>query len=274
MPDFSHEIEIMSELSRKAGKATLDLYGRPISIDYKASNDPVTEADHKANALIVEGLSRHFPQDTLVSEENPLPTHSLKSGRVWYIDPLDGTKEFMAGTGEFSVMIGLAIDGRSQCGVVYWPIRDELFVGIIGGMAWQESNGHRHALSALQSINPQSLMLIASRSHRPPHLDQLKQSLGITQEQTMGSVGLKIAQIVQGKADVYFELGGYTRAWDACAPEAILLAAGGSFTDAHGQPIHYGQEGCRNLHGLVAGTRDCHEQIIRVTDRLCSCRNG
>jgi len=274
MPDFSHEIEIVSELSRKAGKAILDLYGRPMTIAYKGSNDPVTEADRKANALIVEGLSRHFPQDTLVAEESPLPPHSLKSGRVWYIDPLDGTKEFMAGNGEFSVMIGLSLDGRSQCGVVYWPIRDELFAGNIGGMAWQETHGHRHALSSVQSINLQSFTLIASRSHPPPQLDLLKQSLGITQEQTMGSVGLKVAQIVQGKADVYVELSGYTRAWDACAPEAILRAAGGSFTDAHGQPIHYGQGACRNVHGLVAGTHDCHARVIRVTDRLCSCRNG
>ena len=274
MPDFSHEIEIMSELSRKAGKAILGLYGKTVAIAYKGSNDPVTEADHQANAIIIKGLSQHFPHDTLVAEESPLPTHFLETGRVWYIDPLDGTKEFIGGNGEFSVMIGLAINGQSQCGVVYWPTRDELFAGIVNGSAWKETQGHRNELSALQSPNPQSLVLVASRSHRPPRLNQLKHSLNITEELRMGSVGLKIAHIAQGQADLYIDLNHFTRAWDACAPEAIIRGAGGLMTNAHGQPIHYGSDDFRNLHGLVASTRKCHARIIQTTDRLCSCQSG
>ncbi len=274
MPDFLNEIEVASKLALKAGKAILQVYEQDFSISYKNPNDPVTDADHQANSIIVEGLQNLFPQDTVVAEESPLPQTSNFAGRVWYVDPLDGTKEFIGKNGEFSIMIGLTVDGASQCGVVYWPTKGQLFGGISGKTSWKEENGNRTLLTATHAQDIENLSLVASRSHRSSALDHIKQTLNIHREQRMGSVGLKIAWIAQGKADFYTEPGPYTRSWDACAPEAILRGAGGKFTDVHGKPIQYGAHNFRNIHGIVATTEDCHEQVIKAVEPLCSCHKS
>lgn len=272
MPDFSHEIEIASLLARKAGEVIMNIYQNDFAVMYKGINDPVTKADQQANALIVDELHTHFPQDSIVAEESPLPSNSLTTGRVWYIDPLDGTKEFIARNGEFSIMIGLTIDAHTKLGVVYWPTRDHLYAGLTDQTAWIEHNGVRQKLSALESKSQTNISLVTSRSHRSPILSTIQHSLHIHNEQQLGSVGLKIGHIAQGKADVYIEPSPYTKAWDACAPEAILRGAGGCFTDIHGKPIQYGLNNFRNLHGLVGSTPDIHQRVIyALTGRCSSC---
>ena len=272
MPDFSHEIEIASHLARKAGEVIMNIYQNDFAVMYKSIDDPVTKADQEANALIVDELHTHFPQDSIVAEESPLPSKSLTTGRVWYVDPLDGTKEFIARNGEFSIMIGLTIDAHTKLGVVYWPARDHLYAGLTDQTAWMEHNGVRQKLSALASKSPTNLSLVTSRSHRSPILSIIQQSLPIHNEQQLGSVGLKIGQIAQGNADLYIEPSPYTKAWDACAPEAILRGAGGCFTDIHGKPIQYGLDNFRNLHGLVGCTPDIHQRVIQaLTGRCYSC---
>ncbi|PJA77684.1 MAG: hypothetical protein CO149_08150, partial [Nitrospirae bacterium CG_4_9_14_3_um_filter_51_5] len=170
----------------------------------------------------------------------------------------------------FSIMIGLTIDARTKLGVVYWPTRDRLYAGMTDEEAWIEHDGIRQRLNAIQSKSPPNISLVASRSHRSPVLSTIQQTLHIQDEQRMGSVGLKIAHITQGGADVYIEPGQFTKAWDACAPEAILRGAGGCFTDIHGNPIHYGLNNFRNLHGLVGSTQDCHQRVIQALTGLCS----
>jgi len=274
MSDWFHEIEIISNLARKAGEVIMKIYQEDFSVMYKGANDPVTQADQQANAIIVEGLQAHFPQDSIVAEESPLPSASLTKGRVWYVDPLDGTKEFISRNGEFSIMIGLTNDAHTKLGVVYWPTRERLYAGITDETAWVEHNGIRQTLNALQSKSPPNISLVASRSHRSPVLSTIEQALGIQDEQQMGSVGLKIAHIAQGGADLYIEPSPFTKAWDACAPEAILRGAGGCFTDIHGHPIQYGLDNFRNLHGLVGSTQDCYQRVIQTLTGLCSSCDG
>jgi 3'(2'), 5'-bisphosphate nucleotidase len=274
MPDLSREIEIASNLARKAGEVIMKIYQEEFMVTYKGVNDPVTQADQQANAIIVEGLHTNFPEDSIVAEESPLPSTSLTTGRVWYVDPLDGTKEFISRNGEFSIMIGLTIDARTKLGVVYWPPRDHLYAGITDEAAWVEHHGIRQSLNATQSKRPPNISLVCSRSHRTPILSTIQQTLHVQDAQQMGSVGLKIAHIAQGGADVYIEPSPFTKAWDACAPEAILRGAGGCFTDIHGKPIQYGLNNFRNLHGLVGSTHDCHQRVIQALTGLCSSCEG
>jgi 3'(2'), 5'-bisphosphate nucleotidase len=185
------------------------------------------------------------------------------------VDPLDGTKEFISRNGEFSIMIGLTVDAQTQLGIVYRPTEDQLFAGITDQEAWMEHQGTRHPLQATQAKSLTALTLVASRSHRSPKLSPIKQTLNIQKEHPMGSVGLKIGFIANGGADLYMEPGPYTKAWDACAPEAILRGAGGCFTDSHGNPIQYGTNEIRNLHGVVATTKDCHQRVIQALTGLC-----
>jgi 3'(2'), 5'-bisphosphate nucleotidase len=269
MTHWTRELEVASSLARQAGEIIMNIYKKDFAISYKGTNDPVTEADQLANTLIVEGLATHFPEDEIIAEESPLPTSSLQKERIWYVDPLDGTKEFISRNGEFSIMIGLTLDAKSQLGVVYWPTEDQLFVGITDQEAWMEHKGIRQVLHAIKAKSPQPLSLVASRSHRSPHLTTIKQSLNIQEEQPMGSVGLKIGFIAKGGADLYMEPGPYTKSWDACAPEAILRGAGGCFTDVHGNPIQYGTSEIRNVHGVLATTKDCHDRALQALTGLC-----
>ena len=274
MPDWSREIDIASTLARKAGQVIMRVYEENFEIMFKGINDPVTPADQQANAIIVEGLKNHFPQDYIVAEETPFSPAPLTTDRVWYVDPLDGTKEFIARNGEFSTMIGLTIGGRTKLGIVFWPSRDHLYAGITDATAWMEHNGIRQKLNVFQSKDPPRISLVTSRSHRSPVLSALQQNLPIREERRMGSVGLKIAHIAQGKADVYIEPSPFTKAWDACAPEAILRGAGGCFTDIHGELLQYGLDNFRNLHGLVGSTPDCHQRVIDALTGLCSTCEG
>jgi len=269
MANWSNEIRIASTLARQAGEVIMNIYKKDFSVSYKGTNDPVTEADQLANTLIVEGLATHFPGDGIVAEESPLPTNCQPTGRIWYVDPLDGTKEFISRNGEFSIMIGLTLNAKTQLGIVYRPTEDQLFAGITDQEAWMEHQGTRHPLRATQAKSLTALTLVASRSHRSPKLSPIKQTLNIQEEHPMGSVGLKIGFIANGGADLYMEPGPYTKAWDACAPEAILRGAGGCFTDSHGKPIQYGTNEIRNLHGVVATTKDCHQRVIQALTGLC-----
>ncbi len=274
MADWTREIQVGSTLARKAGEVILSIYAQDFSVSFKGANDPVTEADRKANTIIVNGLTTQFPHDHVVAEESPLPSVLPDEARVWYVDPLDGTKEFISRNGEFSIMIGLTLKGRPQMGLVYWPTRDQLFVGITDDSAWMETDGSRQPLKATHRKNPPNLSLVASRSHRSPALSHLHQALPISEEHPMGSVGLKIGFIAQGGADFYTEPGPFTKAWDACAPEAIIRGAGGCFTDVHGNPIQYGANNFRNVHGIVGSTNDCHQQVLKALTGLCSSCDG
>jgi 3'(2'), 5'-bisphosphate nucleotidase len=274
MLDWSREIEIASNLARSAGAVIMKIYEEDFAIMFKGVNDPVTQADQKANTIIVKGLHHHFPHDSIVAEESPLPSATLPTDRVWYVDPLDGTKEFISRNGEFSIMIGLTIGGRTQLGIVFWPSCDKLYAGITDAAAWMEHSGIRRNLKIVQSKCPPDISLVTSRSHRSPVLSTIQQSLHIQDERRMGSVGLKIAHIAQGTADVYIEPSPFTKAWDACAPEAILRGAGGCFTDIHGEPIQYGCDNFRNLHGLVGSRRDCHSRVIHALTGLCPTCDG
>ena len=121
---FSDEIKVAHYLAREAGKVIMQIYSTDFSVHMKGKGDPVTEADKRANDLIVNGLQKEFPNDGIVAEESPRDTAQQGKARVWYVDPLDGTKEFISKNGEFSVMIGLAIDGSSSLGVVYRPDKE------------------------------------------------------------------------------------------------------------------------------------------------------
>ena len=260
---MNQELSVAAQLARQAGQTVMDVYATDFAVAFKGENDPVTEADRLANDLIVKGLNEAFPLDTVVAEESPSPDGIPTSGRVWYVDPLDGTKDFIARNGEFSVMIGLAVNGQAQLGVVYQPEGDVLYAGVVDREAWMEQRGIRSPLVIKGQDTGRPLTLTVSRSHRHPMVEKIGRALGVGKEIPSGSVGLKIGLIARGKADVYLEPGPYTKLWDSCAPEAILQAAGGQFTNVLGEPLTYGLKQLKNTHGLVATNGVYHEKVIK-----------
>jgi 3'(2'), 5'-bisphosphate nucleotidase len=264
MNSYAQEIDQAIRIARQAGTILMKIYATEFSVEFKGYKDPVTEADTQANALIVKELAQAFPQDLIVAEESPPPIEKSATSRMWYVDPMDGTKEFIAKNGEFSVMIGLAVNGQAHLGVVYRPDRDLLYAGVVGQEAWREQNSIQTSLTVDPTKESGSTTLTVSRSHRNPLVNKIKSILGVTQEMTCGSIGLKIGLIAEGKADLYLEPGPYTSLWDACGPEAILKAAGGEFTNVFGQPMQYGIAQLKNTHGIVASNGANHEQIIQA----------
>ena len=259
--DWHEEIDTAARLARRAGEVIMQIYGTDFAVAWKGETGPVTEADLQASAVIVEGLRRAFPEDRVVSEEGP-PVEARPEGRVWYVDPLDGTKEFISKNGEFSVMIGLAVDGRAQVGVVYQPPTQTLYAGVVQIEAWVERGEKREALTVSDRGVPQELRLAVSRSHRTRLVDEMQVSIGTTQEIEYGSVGLKLGLIATQRAEVYLEASGLTHAWDICGPEAVLRGAGGRVTDLSGNPMLYGKGDLRNRKGIVATNAACHELVL------------
>src|SRR5262249_19195996 len=237
---FDDELAVAAELARRAGALVLRYFGTGVEVEAKAGNEPVTRADREASELILAGLRARLPDDVLISEEAPDDPRRLDARhRVWFIDPLDGTRDFIRGRAGFSVMIGLIVEGRPQLGAVYQPQGDRLYLAAPGrGSTLVDERGER-PLHCSAGARPGRIRLVASRSHRTPEIDRVKQLLGIEDEMNIGSVGLKLGLIALGERDLYVNPSSRSSAWDTCAPEALLAHAGGRITDLAGAPLRY-----------------------------------
>jgi 3'(2'), 5'-bisphosphate nucleotidase len=256
------ERERACELARQAGRILMEVYASDFAVAFKSKSDPVTEADQRANEFLVEALRASFPGDGIVAEENARHDDAASHVRCWFVDPLDGTKEFIAKNGEFSVMLGLAIDGRARLGVVYQPQSDTLYHGVIGHGALLERGGRRSALQVSELAQPAALRLVVSRSHRSKSIDAVVSRLGIQQEAPSGSVGLKVGRIAEQRADLYVHISNRSSRWDACGPEAVLCAAGGRFTDTFGDAFDYSSPGMANARGILACNAAAYAAVL------------
>ncbi|HEX2675282.1 MAG TPA: 3'(2'),5'-bisphosphate nucleotidase CysQ [Polyangiales bacterium] len=267
---LQRELDTAVAIAREAGRVLLEIYATDFGVDYKGQgkSDPVTEADRRANELIVQRLRAAFPDDGIVAEESDDNALALSKSRIWYVDPLDGTKEFVSKNGEFSVMIGLSIDGSSQLGVVLQPSEDKLYRGVVGAGAHLEHAGKTRELHVSTQAATRELRLIVSRSHRPKSTEELMQRLGISKEVISGSVGLKIGHIAEQTADLYVHVSDKASAWDACAPEAVLRAAGGRFSDLAGKPFVYGKADLRTSGGILACNAAAFEAVLPVVSEI------
>lgn len=267
---LNRELEEAMRIAREAGRILMDVYATEFGVEYKGPTDPVTDADTQANAYIVGELGRLFPDDGIVAEESPNTGAAAGKSRCWYVDPLDGTKEFIAKNGEFSVMIGLAIDGSSTLGVVYQPEHDKLYAGVVigeGRDAFLIEKGTRRSLRVSDIGDTKHLKLVVSRSHRDKSTDALVQELGITNERPSGSVGLKVGLIAEQEADLYVHPSNRSSRWDACAPEAILRGAGGVFLDLAGEPYRYDGVTIANERGIFACNAAAAKSVIDAARR-------
>jgi 3'(2'), 5'-bisphosphate nucleotidase len=263
---LEQELETAATIAREAGQILLEIYATDFGVSFKGQgkSDPVTEADRRANAHIVERLRASFPNDTIVAEESDNRAAELGVKRIWYVDPLDGTKEFVAKNGEFSVMIGLAIEGSAKLGVVFQPSKDKLYRGVVGQGASLEQAGQKHDLRVSERRAGSELRLVTSRSHRSRTTDELVSKLGIKHESISGSVGLKVGLIAEQVADIYVHVSDKSSAWDTCGPEAVLIAAGGRFRDLGGEPFVYGKSDLRTRRGIYACNTAAYEVALPI----------
>ena len=250
-------LEIAKRAALEAGTEIMRIYLDPkqdFGIEKKADNSPLTLADKAAHNSIVRHLvSTGIP---ILSEEGAhLPYEERRKWhRLWVVDPLDGTKEFIKKNGEFTVNIALVEGGSPILGVIYVPAIEVLYTGIVGEGAWKEVRGNKEMVN-VKSSNGKCFTVVASRSHMNPETDEFIENLRKIHD-NVGLVSsgssLKICLVAEGFADVYPRFAP-TMEWDTAAGDAIARAAGRRVADAQtGQPLTYNKPDLHNPRFIVS----------------------
>ncbi len=239
---FAPLLDSVVAIATRAGDSILYHYAKASDRTLKNDGSPVTEADRASEAVILFGLGAIAPDLPILSEEQVAEGHipDLSAGIYWCVDPLDGTKEYLGRTGEFTVCIGGVIGSYPAFGVLHAPVLGVTVGAVAGGPAFRfDADGTRAAISVRSSPATGKTALI-SRSHRDgTESDRFLKAENATDRRVMGSA-VKFGLIAMGEADVYARFGP-TSEWDSCAGQAVLEAAGGSVRDLKGERLRCGQ---------------------------------
>ena len=241
----------LREIAERAGEAILAIYREDFEVRSKDDASPVTDADERAEGVILAGLADVAGTVPVVAEE------SVSAGNVpdvtgpafFLVDPLDGTKEFISRNGEFTVNIALIEQGQPTVGVVHLPSLEETY-WTDGGAVWRSRGGGAAEEIACRAPGP-GLTVVASRSHRDSKTDDFLENYTVAELVSAGS-SLKLCRVAEGAADMYPRLG-RTMEWDIAAGHAVLRAAGGSVMTVAGEPLRYGKPGFDNPHFVARG---------------------
>jgi len=253
--------EVLAQIALEAGELIMEVYATDFDVASKDDTSPVTEADEKAEAIILKALAGLVPDIPVLAEEAVSAGNIPEIGdRFFLVDPLDGTKEFVNKRGEFTVNIALIEQGRPVMGVVFAPAMDRLFVADSVSSAWQASAQPGGAVPPVSERKPMrirqvtgGLIAVASKSHRTPETDAFLEKYDVAEIVSAGS-SLKFCLIAAGEADLYPRMG-RTMEWDTAAGQAVVEAAGGRVLQEDGKPLLYGktERGYDNPHFIVYG---------------------
>ncbi len=242
-------------MARDAGALILGHYGK-VGSTAKADQSPLTEADLASHRLIVERLERLTPEIPVISEESDPACFSMATcpEAFWVVDPLDGTKEFLKQSGEFTVNIALVRAGRPVLGVVYAPAIGLMYWAEEGKGAWKQTDGGAASAIHVRKARPDALVFVASRDHAGPKVAEILSRFPSARTASMGS-SLKFCLVAEAAADLYIrDLP--TMEWDTAAAQCVLEAAGGRVTDLEGRPFTYGKPTLKNPGFLAVGDSD------------------
>jgi len=251
-PAWSALLERLLPIARAAGEAILQVYATEFEVHDKSDDSPVTEADHRAEAVILPALAGLTPDVPIVAEEAVAAGNVPHVGeRFWLVDPLDGTKEFIKRNGEFTVNIALIEFGEPILGVVLAPALNRLYAGAVDHGAFVEDQNGRRKIGC-RDVPAAGLTVVASRSHGDAEtLERFLAGRKLATQTNAGS-SLKFCLIAAGEADLYPRFG-RTMEWDTAAGHAVLTAAGGRVTTLDGADLRYGKPGFENPHFVAQG---------------------
>ena len=235
---------VLADLALAAGHVILRHFGSGVDVERKSDESPVTAADREAEVIILDGLHRHFPEVAVIAEEASSAGVTPDIGtRFFLVDPLDGTREFIAGRADFTVNIALIEDTRPVMGIVYAPARGIVFAGDSrqGAAVASVEDGRLAAWApiAVRSMRESGLIAVASLSHADEKTTALVDQMGVSDRVCVGS-SLKFCMVARGEADFYPRFS-RTMEWDTAAGQAVLCAAGGVMQDIEGRPFRYGK---------------------------------
>jgi len=259
------DLALTIEIATAAGGLLMDRYERVERVDYKSARDIVTEVDHLSEELIIAAIRARHPADGILAEESgaqPTSAGDVASsgrGRIWIIDPVDGTINYANGIPVFCVSIALAIDGRPAVGVVLDPTRDDLFAATAGGPA--TLNGTPIAVSDKETLT--DFVVAASLAGRGASSRGRNLRKAIRISRSMGSSALALAYVANGRFDAFVQQGGMSN-WDVAAAGLIAERAGATVTDAAGGPWFDIGRGARSV-SVVAAPPGHHARILELT---------
>lgn len=243
MSQWNELLKIAKQAALTAGKEIMQVYDSGDFTSYsKDDNSPVTTADYKSNEIITDYLNEHCPDIPIMSEETLHESLEVRKAwsRYWLIDPIDGTQEFIARSGDFAVNIALIENHEPVIGVIYWPVGETLYFASKGNGAFKESPREDKQIFVRQLQDPENgevLVAISRRQATDKVMSRMTKDR-IYSTIPLGSCALKSCFIAEGKADVFLRIG-ITGEWDTGAPQCIVSEAGGKILSAEFKPLTY-----------------------------------
>jgi 3'(2'), 5'-bisphosphate nucleotidase len=264
--------EIFAELAVAAGAAVMRFYKNESHVQTKADKSPVCDADVAGEAVILEGLAARLPNLPVISEESVNGAAARLGETFILVDPVDGTREFLAGKGEFTVNIGLIVRGEPKAGAVYAPALGRLWMA--GGIPVSFSVSPGAKLPSPERRRPihvrrpdaDGLIALTSWSHTDPRTSTFLAKLPVKERRMIGS-SLKFCAVADGSADIYPRFGA-TMEWDTAAGDAVLRAAGGIVLGRDGQPLRYGKTSSKFMNGSFVAWGDRAAVPVHLGARL------
>jgi myo-inositol-1(or 4)-monophosphatase len=289
--DWTQDVALAAAAAVQAGRAAMRRFGSDMEVTHKAPDQPLTEADLETNRILHERLVGARPEYGWLSEETADDPQRLYRDRVWIVDPIDGTRSFIAGRPEFSISIGVAERGRAMVGVVLNPATGELYAAWRSGGAWKVSDALAQAeatqvpgLGATPASPPSGLPPLVVSDWIPLQVRQdatdTPRVLASRSEiregefepfadwtlEPVGSTAYKLAKLAEGAGDVFLSRGPKSE-WDVCAGALLVEEAGGITTDLRGKKLKYNGRDPR-VYGVLAAPRWLHRQALRRVRQL------
>ena len=257
-------LETIIDAVTKAGDKILEVYESDFQVEKKDDNSPITKADLESNKIIKESLLKTgIP---ILSEEDADDKSRMNSNKVWIVDPLDGTQDFVNRTGEFTVMVGLVENHIPVMGLVYVPTKKILYFAERGSGAFYNA-GKWEKISVRNTSAISECLALISRHHLSDKEKKMLDHLKIKNTASIGS-SLKVMEIASGSADIYLTSTNKMKQWDTAASHCIITEAGGKMTDISGNDLVYNTESVNHENGLLVTNGLIHEEIVSKISKL------
>ena len=262
-------IESVIDTIIEAGERVREIYESDFEVSKKDDNSPITKADLESNKMIRAALEKTgIP---ILSEEDVDDKSRLNSDKIWIVDPLDGTTDFVNRTGEFTIMVGLVENHVPVMGLIYWPTKQKLYYAERGMGAFCSHSDTVdeciwEAISVRETQNLEDCLALVSRHHLSDREKKILDHLKITHTASIGS-SLKVMEISSGMADVYLTTTNKMKQWDTCASFCIISEAGGKITDVVGNELVYNTDIVNHENGLLVTNGFVHDEVVsKISD--------
>ena len=254
---FEHELEVAIEAINSVRELILEIYNSDnLGVEIKEDNSPVTKADKAADKKIREILSEAFPLYSLLTEESIDDKARLKNDYVWIVDPIDGTKDFVAKNGQFTVNIGLSYKHRAVLGVILIPVSGEIYYGVEGHGSFYLKNKDAKPVQIHVNNKTKELTTLCSNFHsNQTEMDMIEKHSDVIKHQRKIGATIKGCLIAKGEAEMSYRFSSNTKEWDTCAMQALVEQAGGFILKFDGTPIRYNREDVYNRDGYIICNR-------------------